>query len=326
MKVKKIIEEKLVLLYGICGEEIRIRVDFEYSYFRKYYNDIMCYRDLYEEFDDFFFMFSRVVNSSFLAYLLGIISVNPLKGHYLCDKCKYTEFNDNLIGLDLDDKLCPCCGELLGKDGFNIPLIEKEIDLCFDMYEKSSLIKYIDKDMTYKVLVLEERSGVIVNDFCDKKVLEMLFKDCYLKDDYKGVKELRNDFVIELLNIYKPKSFDELIKISGLAHGTDFYKNLSDLDLIGSREDIYETICGCVDFKKARDITFFIRNGEGFRSREMWNKKYKPLLVNLDSRYIDLFENIKYAYPKICSVLNILNTYKLLFYKIYYNNLYEELS
>lgn len=64
------------------------------------------------------------VGSSFVAYLSGITEVNSLPAHYVCPKCKHYEFDipaGYATGLDLPDKSCPVCGEMMGRHGFNIP-------------------------------------------------------------------------------------------------------------------------------------------------------------------------------------------------------------
>ena len=84
------------------------------------------------------------VGSSFVATMMDITEVNPLKPHYKCPKCKFHTFkmSDEEIekygitdiekplqdtlrsvdsGYDLPDMVCPICGEKMSKDGHDIP-------------------------------------------------------------------------------------------------------------------------------------------------------------------------------------------------------------
>ncbi len=64
------------------------------------------------------------VGSSLVATLCNITEVNPLPPHYRCQQCRTVHFDVPeafTVGVDLPDLACSACGQMMIKDGFDIP-------------------------------------------------------------------------------------------------------------------------------------------------------------------------------------------------------------
>lgn len=140
-----------------------------------------------------------------------------------------------------------------------------------------------------------------------------------------GIPEFGTSFVIQMLIETKPKSFAELVRISGLSHGTDVWtNNAQDLvregraklsTVISTREDImlYLIEAGA-DNKMAFDTMEKVRKGKGLTQEQ------KDIMKTLDlpSWYIDSCEKIKYMFPKAHAVAYVMLSFRIAYFKLNY--------
>ena len=153
------------------------------------------------------------VGSSFVATMSGITEVNPLKPHYYCKKCHYSEFDSERVnayvggaGCDMPDANCPECGEPLVKAGFDIPFEtflgfkgnkEPDIDLNFSGEYQSKAHAYTEvifgKGQTFRagtIGTLAEKTafGYVKHYFNEKGIPK---RACEIERIAKGCVDVR---------------------------------------------------------------------------------------------------------------------------------------
>lgn len=165
--------------------------------------------------------------------------------------------------------------------------------------------------------------------FLSPEVLGVKEEDIECPTGTLGVPEFGTRFVTNMLSETKPTTFAELIKISGLSHGTDVWAgNARDLiinkvvefkDVIGCRDDIMVTLSSWgMDTKKAFKIMEFVRKGKASKDPETWNGFVKDMKeADVPEWYIDTCGKIKYMFPKAHAVAYVISAFRIAWFKVH---------
>ena len=202
-----------------------------------------------------------------------------------------------------------------------------------DTILKLDLLGHVDP-MALKMM--SDLTGVKIQDIPmnDEKVLSLFSsaKALGMEHDYTNAKtgalalpEFNTEFVRGVLEETHPKTFSDLVIISGLTHGTGVWQGNSD-DLIKKGTATLQEVIGCRDdimtYLISKDvpsnIAFMImedvRKGRGLKEEyeEIMRAKKVP------DFYIQSCNKIKYMFPKGHAVAYVTMAVRVGYFKIYY--------
>ncbi len=202
---------------------------------------------------------------------------------------------------------------------------------------KLDILGHVDPTVTR---MLQDLTGIDPKDIPtnDEKVMSLFtstkamgidlsYLNC--KTGALGLPEFGTQFVRGMLEQTQPKSFNDLLIISGLSHGTDVYLGNAE-SLIKSGTCTLSEVIGCRDDimvyliekglpnKDAFDIMECVRKGKS--PKVFPEKDYENLMkkYNVPEWYIESCKKIKYMFPKAHAAAYVLSAIRVAWWKLYY--------
>lgn len=145
-----------------------------------------------------------------------------------------------------------------------------------------------------------------------------------------GIPEFGTDFAMQMVIDAKPESFSDLVRISGLSHGTDVWLGNAQTLIEEGKCKLSSAIC-CRDDIMVYLIHMGLDSGTAFSIMENvrkgkvaggkckdWEKWKKDMAAHgIPDWYIWSCEKIKYMFPKAHAAAYVMMAWRIAYYKIY---------
>ena len=167
----------------------------------------------------------------------------------------------------------------------------------------------------------------VLSLFGSPKALKLQKNPLGFKTGAIALPEFGTSFVQGLLEEARPKTFNDLLIISGLSHGTDVWNNNAEdiivhqgrslNDVVGCRDDImnYLISMGCdpsMSFRIMEDV----RHGKGTGGDPRYNEEMKK--NNVPDWYIESLNKIKYLFPRAHAAAYVIGAVRTGWFKVHH--------
>ncbi len=204
----------------------------------------------------------------------------------------YHSIDHNLLKLHDDPTMIRMLEDLTGIDARNIPLDDKHVMSLFQS---------------------TEALGILPEDIGGCKLGSL------------GIPEFGTEFVIQMLIDTNPQSFSDLVRISGLSHGTDVWLGNAQTLIQEKKATISTAICTRDDIMTylitmgmESELSFTImesvRKGKGLKPE--WEEAMAS--HNVPDWYIWSCKKIKYMFPKAHAAAYVMMAWRIAYCKIFY--------
>lgn len=199
-------------------------------------------------------------------------------------------------------------------------------------HDDPTMIRMLEDITGVDALSIPLDDPMVLSLFADTSALGVTADDLMGLDlGSLGIPEFGTEFVMQMLRDTKPKNFSDLVRISGLSHGTDVWLNNAQYYIakgdctlstaICTRDDImtYLIHTGLED-GMAFQIMENVRKGKVAKGKcKDWDKwKEAMRACHVPDWYIESCEKIKYMFPKAHAVAYVMMAFRIAYFKVYY--------
>ena len=165
--------------------------------------------------------------------------------------------------------------------------------------------------------------------FNSTKALKVTPEQIHSEVGTYGIPEFGTQFARGMLLDTHPTTFDELIRLSGLSHGTDVWLGNAQTLINDGIVTLKEAICCRDDIMvylmkrglppdKAFKIMETVRKGKALKDPAKWGE-FKDIMKQYDipDWYIKSCEKIKYMFPKAHAAAYVTNAFRIAWFKVH---------
>ncbi len=197
-------------------------------------------------------------------------------------------------------------------------------------HDDPTMLRYLGDTTGINIASITFDDPKVLSLFQSTDALNVKEDDIMCPTGTLGIPEFGTNFVIRMLQEIKPSRFSDLVKISGLSHGTDVWQgNVRDLivndvatfdKVVGCRDDIMVCLINYgMEPAYAFKISEFVRKGKPSKDPGGWAPMADAMrAVDAPEWFIESCRRIKYMFPKAHACAYVMMAYRVAWFKVYY--------